>query len=73
MNRKKVILKPIQVTVSDSDREFLNTVLASNKSPLTKNIAVREIVGGYCSSCGPIATYKAILLNAHGATLEEIL
>jgi hypothetical protein len=68
MNRKKVILKPIPF--SDADRQLLDAVLASNKSPLTKNIAVRKIVGGYCSSCGAIATQKAIF-NAHGATVIE--
>jgi hypothetical protein len=31
MNRKKAVLKPIEV--SDADREYLNMVLASNKSP----------------------------------------
>ena len=64
MNRKKVILKPIQV--SDSDREFSNTVLASNKSPLTKNIAVPKIDGGYRSAHGAIA-----LLGLHNSTLQD--
>ena len=69
MNRKKAMLKPIEV--SDADREYLNSVLASkNKSPFLKNLIVKKIVGGYCSSCGAIATQKAIF-NAHGATLIE--
>jgi hypothetical protein len=68
MNRRKAILKPIPV--SDGDRQFLDAVLASNKSPLTKHMAVRKIVGGYCSSCGAIATQKAIF-DAHGAALVE--
>jgi hypothetical protein len=66
MNRKKAILKPIPI--SDADRQFLNAVLASNKSPLTKHLAVRKIVGGYRSSCGAIASQKAIF-DARGATL----
>ena len=67
MNRKKAMLKPIEV--SDADREYLNSVLASkNKSPFFKNLIVKKIVGGYCSSCGAIATQKAIF-NVHGATL----
>lgn len=44
MNRKRAILRPIPV--SDADRQFLNSVLASSKSPLTKHLAVRKIVGG---------------------------
>ncbi len=68
MNRRKAILKPIPV--SDADRQFLNSVLASSKSPLTKHLAVRKIVGGYCSSCGVIASEKAIF-DAHGATVIE--
>jgi len=62
------MLKPIPV--SDADREYLNKVLASNKSPLTKHLAVQKIVGGYCSSCGAIASKKAIF-DAHGATVIE--
>ena len=68
MNKKKAILKPIPV--SDSDRQFLDTILASSKSPMTKHLAVRKIVGGYCSSCGAIATQKAIF-DARGATVIE--
>ena len=68
MNRKKAVLKPIEV--SDADREYLNKVLASNKAPQTKHEVIRKIVGGYCSSCGAIATKKAIF-NAHGVTLIE--
>lgn len=68
MNRRKAILKPIPV--SDADRQFLNSVLASSKSPLTKHLAIRKIVGGYCSSCGAIASQKAIF-DAHGATVIE--
>jgi len=34
MNRKKAVLKPIEV--SDADREDLNKVLASNKLPIIK-------------------------------------
>ena len=68
MNRKKAILKPIPV--SDSDCQFLDTILASSKSPMTKHLAVRKTVGGYCSSCGAITTQKAIF-DAHGATVIE--
>ena len=68
MDRRKAILKPIPV--SDAERQFLNSVLASSKSPLTKHLAVRKIVGGYCSSCGAIASQKAIF-DAHGATVIE--
>jgi hypothetical protein len=68
MNRRKAIVKPIPV--SDADRQFLNSVLASSKSPLTKHMAVRKVVGGYCSSCGAIASQKAIF-DAHGATVIE--
>lgn len=64
MNRKKTILKPIPV--SDSDRQFLNTVLASTKSPLTKHQAVRKILGGSCSSCGAVATQKAVFNQTKG-------
>ena len=35
MNRRKAILRPIEV--SDADREYLNTVLASKRSPFLKN------------------------------------
>jgi len=45
-------------------------VLASKQSPWRKELIVKRIVGGYCSSCGAIATHKA-LFNAHGATLVE--
>jgi hypothetical protein len=31
---------------------------------------VKKIIGGYCSSCGAIATQNAIF-DAHGATLIE--
>ena len=69
MNRKKAVLKPIEV--SDADREYLNSVLASkNKSPFVKNLMVKKIVGGYCSSCGAIATHNAIF-DVHGAKLIE--
>ena len=68
MNKKKAILKPIPV--SDSDRQFLDTILASSKSPMTKHLTVRKTVGGYCSSCGAITTQKAIF-DAHGATVIE--
>ena len=68
MNKKKAILKPIPV--SDSDRQFLDTILASSKSPMTKHLAVPKTVGGYCSSCGAITTQKAIF-DAHGATVIE--
>jgi hypothetical protein len=65
---KKAILKPIPV--SDTDRQFLDAILASSKSPLTKHLAIRKIVGGYCSSCGAIASQKAIF-DVHGATVIE--
>ena len=68
MNRKKAVLKPIEV--SDADREYLNNVLASNRAPLTKSVIVRKIMGGYCSSFGAVATQKACF-DAHGATLIE--
>ena len=68
MDRRQAILKPIPV--STADRQFLNALLASNKSPLTKHVAVRKIVGGYCSSCGAIASQKAVF-DAHGATVIE--
>ena len=68
MNRRKAILKPIPV--SDAGRQFLNSVLASSKSPLTKHLVIRKIVGGYCSSCGAIASQKAIF-DAHGAIVIE--
>ena len=68
MNRKKAVLKPIEV--SDADREYLNKVLASNRAPLTKSVIVRKIMGSYCSSCGAVATQKACF-DAHGATLIE--
>jgi uncharacterized OB-fold protein len=69
LNRRKAILKPIPV--SDADREYLNAELASkNKSPFVKNLLVKKIIGGYCSSCGAIATQNAIF-DAHGATLIE--
>ena len=64
--RKKAILKPIPVP--DADRQFLKSVLASSKSPLTKYLAIRKIVGGYCFSCGAIASQKAIF-DSHGATV----
>jgi len=69
MNRRKAILKPIEI--SDADREYLNAVLASkNKSPFLKNIIVKKIVGGYCSCCGAVATHNACF-DAKGATLIE--
>ena len=68
MNRKKAILKPIPV--SNADRQFLNTGLALNKSPLTKYQAVRKIVGGYGASGGVVAT-QMVCFDAHGATVVE--
>jgi hypothetical protein len=68
MNRKKAKLEPIPI--SDAGRQLLNTVLASNKSPLTKHQAVRKIVGEYCASCGVVAPQIACF-DAHGAPVVE--